>query len=133
MNRFVDEKKLANDEAYRLRKQLAYSYAGKTVKIVMDRPIGTEHPKHPGLIYPVNYGYIEGVFGGDGEELDVYLLGVDVPVAEYEAKIIAIVHREDDVEDKLVAAPEGRSYSAQEIAEAVRFQEKYYHSFVEAF
>lgn len=77
---------------------------GKTVDIKIDRPAGSIHPKYPDLTYPVNYGYIPGVFGGDGEELDVYLLGVDVPVEEYTARIIGIVHRHDDVEDKLVAA-----------------------------
>ena len=30
------------------------------------------------------------MFGGDGEELDVYLLGVDVPVKEYTARIIEL-------------------------------------------
>ncbi len=131
MSQFVDEKRMRSDSAYAARKKLVEAYLGRTVKIVMDRPIGAEHPKHKGLIYPVNYGYIEGVLGGDGEELDVYLLGVDVPVKEYEARVIAIVHRENDVEDKLVAAPEGMRFSALQIAEAVRFQEQYYISRVQ--
>lgn len=116
---------------YTLRKALVYSYLGKDVHIVMDRPIGTEHPKHPGLIYPINYGYIPGVFGGDGEELDVYLLGVDTPVTEYDARIIGIVHRLNDVEDKLVAAPENMKFTKEEAEGAVRFQEEYYDSYVE--
>ncbi|MBR5632759.1 MAG: inorganic diphosphatase, partial [Clostridia bacterium] len=82
----------------------------------MDRPIGTVHPKHPEIIYPLNYGYIDGVLGGDGEELDVYLLGVDTKVEKYTARIIGVVHRSDDEEDKLVAAPEGKTYTADEIA-----------------
>ena len=108
-----------------------YSYLGKNVHIVADRPIGTEHPKHPGLIYPINYGYIPGVLGGDGEELDVYLLGVDTPVTEYDARIIGIVHRLNDVEDKLVAAPESMKFTKEEAEKAVRFQEEYYDSYVE--
>lgn len=131
MSEFEDEERLLTDREYAARKALVRSYLGKTVRIVMDRPLGAEHPKHKGLIYPINYGYIEGVFGGDGEELDVYLLGVDVPVKQYEAKIIAIVHRLNDVEDKLVAAPDGMSFSAEQIEEAVRFQEQYYISKVE--
>ena len=71
------------------------------------------------------------MLGGDGEELDVYLLGVDAAVSEYTAKIIAVVHRHNDVEDKLVAAPEGMSFTAEEISNAVRFQEQYYNSEVE--
>ena len=73
------------------------------------------------------------MIGGDGEELDVYLLGVDVPVEQYEAKIIAIVHRQNDIEDKLVAAPTGMSFSEEEIREAVDFQEKYYVSHIELY
>lgn len=114
------------------RKRQVRSYLGKTVRIKMDRPIGTEHPKHPGLLYPINYGYIPGVCGGDGEELDVYLLGVTVAVEEYTARIIGIVHRHNDVEDKLIAAPEGMLFTAAEMTEAVRFQEEYYNSEVEA-
>ena len=74
---------------------------------------------------------VPGVLGGDGEELDVYLLGVDVPVSEFNGKIIGIVHRHNDVEDKLVMAPKETSFTAEEIADAVRFQEQYYDSEIE--
>ena len=100
---------------------------------VIDRPIGSVHPKHPDLIYPVNYGYIPDVMGGDGEELDVYLLGVDEVVSEFTCKIIGIIHRENDVEDKLVAAPDGMVFSQAEIAAAVQFQERYYKTKVEVY
>ena len=80
------------------------------------------------MIYPINYGYIPNVLGGDGEELDVYLLGVDEPVASYTGQIVGIVYRADDVEDKLVMAPVGKSYTAEEIASFVYFQEKYYQT-----
>ena len=116
------------------RKALARSYLGKTVHIGIDRPIGYVHHKGTyDLVYPINYGYIPGVLGGDGEEMDVYLLGVDVPVKEFDAHIIAIVHREDDVEDKLVGVPEGINFAEDEIAAAVHFQEQYYRSYIEMF
>ena len=119
---------------YEERKAQVRSYLGKVVKIGIDRPIGYVHEKEKyTLTYRINYGYIPNVIGGDGEELDVYLLGVDVPVEEYEAKIIAIVHRENDIEDKLVAAPVGKSFSEVEIRAAVDFQEKYYLSHIELF
>lgn len=114
-----------------LRKAPVKSYLGKIVDISIDRPIGSVHPKHDDIIYPINYGFIPKVLGGDGEELDVYLLGVDTPVKEYSARIIGIVHRHNDVEDKLVAAPEGISFTVEEITEAVRFQEQYYDSEIE--
>ena len=105
---------------------------GETVKIGIDRPIGYVHkkPKYD-LVYPINYGYIPNVLGGDGEELDVYLLGVSEPVGEYTCRIIAVAHRMNDVEDKLVGAPDGMEFSAEEIAEAISFQEKYYKTKIE--
>lgn len=114
------------------RKAQVKYYLGKTVDIEIDRPIGYVHVKgKKTLVYPINYGYIPGVLGGDNEELDVYLLGVDKPVEKYTVKIIGIVHRENDIEDKLVGAPVGMSFTADEIAEAVHFQEKYYISHIE--
>ena len=114
------------------RKAQVHSYLGKTVRIEIDRPIGYVHHKEKyDLVYPINYGYIPGVLGGDGEELDVYLLGVDEPVQEYTVQIIGIVHRHNDVEDKLAAAPVGMSFSKEEIAAAVRFQEQYYEGEIE--
>ncbi len=115
------------------RRAQVRSYLGKTVHIGIDRPVGYVHHKEKyDLVYPINYGYIPGVLGGDGEELDVYLLGVEEPVAEFDAQIIGIVYREDDVEDKLAAAPVGMTFTAAEIAAAVHFQEQYYDSHVEA-
>lgn len=117
---------------YEERKEQVKSYLGKTVKIGIDRPIGYVHKKENySLTYPLNYGYIPGVLGGDGEELDVYLLGVETPVEEYECRIIAIVHRHNDVEDKLVGAPIGMSFTKEEISNAVHFQEQYYDSEIE--
>ena len=94
------------------RKKQARSFLGKTVKVKIDRPIGYVHKKENyNISYPINYGYIPGEIGGDGEELDVYLLGVEEPVDEYVAKVIGIIHRQNDNEDKLVAAPEGMCFT----------------------
>ena len=116
------------------REKLIGEYMGRTVRIVIDRPLGYVHKKEKyTLVYPINYGFIPGVIGGDGDEQDVYLLGVPEPVEEYEARIIGAVRREDDVEDKLIAAPEGAVFTPEEMAAAVEFQEKYYRSTVEPF
>ena len=104
---------------------------GQEVNIIMDRPVGTRHPKHPEIMYPINYGYIDGKLSADGEGIDVYLLGIHEPLASYRARIIAVIRREDDIEDKLVAAPIGMDFSEAEIAEAVHFQEQFYRSHVE--
>ena len=115
------------------RREQSRSYLGKLVKIGIDRPIGYVHkkPKYD-LVYPINYGYIPDVLGGDGEELDVFLVGVDEPVEHYTGQIIGIVYRANDVEDKLVMAPIGKSFSADEIAKTVYFQEKYYETTIRA-
>lgn len=108
-------------------------YLGKTVTIGIDRPVGYVHHKgEKTLVYPINYGYIPDVLGGDGEELDVFLLGVDEPVESFTGRIIGIAYRADDVEDKLIMAPEGVDFTAEQIAYAVRFQEKYYHTTIRA-
>ena len=100
---------------------------GKKIKIKIDRPMGSKHPKH-GFIYPVNYGYVPGVMGGDGEELDAYLLGVFEPVKEYEGRLIAIIHRYDDNEEKLVVSP--TFYTVEQIRALVEFQERWFKSLV---
>lgn len=125
-------KKFEN-QALGARKALAYYFLGRHIKAKTDRPVGTEHPKHPGLLYPINYGYIEGVFSPDGEELDVYFLGESKPVEEFYGRVIAIVHRRNDIEDKLCVAPDGTNFTKEEIAKAIEFQEHYYDSFVETF
>lgn len=109
------------------REEMIKEYLGKTVRIEIDRPIGYVHKKEKyTLTYPINYGYIPGVFSGDGEELDVYLLGVSEPVREYTCKIIGAVIRKNDVEDKLIAAPEGMNFTADEAYEMIKFQEQWY-------
>ena len=104
---------------------------GKTVTVTVDRPLGSYHPEHPDLYYPINYGYIEGIMAPDGEEQDAYILGVDVPVDSFSGTVIAIIHRHDDVEEKWVVAPEGIIFSKQEIKDLTHFQEQYFHSYIE--
>ena len=101
---------------------------GKKVTVKIDRPMGSYHPKHKDMHYPINYGYIEGIMAPDGEEQDAYILGVDRPVDEFKGKIIAIIHRYDDVEEKWVVAPEGKTFTVDEIKAQVDFQEQYFNS-----
>ena len=101
---------------------------GSTVKVKVDRPLGTCHPKYPDLIYPVNYGYVPGVMAPDGEEQDAYILGIHEPVKDFEGKVIAVIHRFDDVEEKWVVAPPDAAFSKEEIMEQVAFQEQYFHT-----
>ena len=99
---------------------------GKYVKVTVDRPLGSFHPKHKDIFYTVNYGYIDGIIAGDGEFQDAYILGIDNPLTEFVGKVIAIIHRLDDAEDKWVVAPEDVFFTKAEIMEQVYFQEKFF-------
>ena len=101
---------------------------GSLVKVTVDRPLGSRHPKYADIVYPVNYGYIEGITAPDGEEQDAYILGVDVAVKEFTGRVIAVIRRRDDIEDKWVVAPEGLRFGKEEIRERIDFQERYFQS-----
>ena len=115
------------------REELIRSLLGKTMDIVIDRPVGHIHvTKGITLHYAINYGYLPGITGGDGEEQDVYILGVSEPLTHFRGKIIGAIRRKDDNEDKLVAAPEGMVFTRRQIEEATYFVEKYFDSAAES-
>ena len=107
----------------------AKSYIGKLVDVKIDRPMGSKHPKH-GFIYPINYGYVPNTISGDGEELDCYVLGVFEPIGIFKGKCIAIIHRTNDNDDKLVIVPEGKEYSNDAIRALTEFQERFFESVI---
>ncbi len=100
---------------------------GSIVTVTVDRPLGSYHPQHPSMYYPVNYGYIEGTMAADGEEQDAYILGVNEPISKFTGRVIAVIHRENDIEDKWVVAPEGVLFTEEQIAELTHFQEQYFN------
>ncbi len=104
------------------------SVIGSQVEVIVDRMMGTYHPKHPDIYYPINYGYIEGIIAPDGEDQDVYIIGVDKPLNTFTGVVVAIIRRYDDIEEKWVVAPENCVLSKEEIAEMVKFQEQYFKS-----
>ena len=108
-----------------MKKASYKDFLGKKVKVVMDRPMGSKHPKW-NFIYPINYGYVPNTISGDGEELDAYIVGIFEPLKEYEGKCIAAIHRLDDDDDKLVIAPEEKIYTKQQIEALVEFQERFF-------
>lgn len=112
-----------------MKSVIANDYLGKNVSIVIDRKLGTKHPKH-GFIYMVNYGYVPNTISGDGEELDAYLLGVFEPVDEFIGNVIAVIHRTNDDDDKLVVVPDDRKYSDDAIRALTEFQEQYFESVI---
>ncbi len=100
-------------------------FLGKTVRVVIDRPIGSRHERFD-IHYPVNYGYVPDTVAPDGEELDAYVLGVSVPIEEFTGRCIALMHRTNDDEDKLIVAPEDTKFSDEEIRALTKFQEVYF-------
>lgn len=106
---------------------LAKKYLGQSVTIAIDRPLGTKHKKFD-MVYPVNYGFVPDTKAPDGEELDAYVLGIGQPVWQATGRCIAIIHRLDDDDDKLVVVPEGKTVSDGEIRKQIDFQEQYYKS-----
>ena len=109
-------------------KNYATEFLGKIVKIKIDRPLGSKHPKHD-MTYEVNYGFVPDTKAPDGEEIDAYLLGVDKPVDEFSGKCIAVIRRSDDNDDKLVVIPEDSGdINDEEILKLVNFQEKWFKS-----
>ena len=111
------------------REDLITRYLGQCVTVVIDRPVGFHHvTKGIHLDYTINYGFLPGVTGGDGEEQDVYILGVSRPLEVFTGRIIGAVRRRDDNEDKLVAAPEGMVFTRSQIRKEIDFVEKYFDS-----
>lgn len=111
------------------REYILHEMLGKTVHVVIDRPIGYIHH---GIVYPINYGYIPGIIAGDGEPQDAYILGVTEPLTEFDSCVIGAIRRKNDVEDKLVVAPQGMEFHQGQIAEAVHFQEQFFDTTVDS-
>ena len=108
---------------------MSYSnkYLNKSVKVKIDRPLGSKHPKH-NFVYPLNYGFIPDTIAPDGEEIDAYVLGINEPMHEFKGTCIAVIHRTNDDDDKLIVAPDGKTFTDDEIIKLTEFQERYFES-----
>ena len=105
----------------------SYKYIGNIVQVKIDRPLNSKHPKY-GFVYPVNYGFVPNIISEDGEELDCYVLGINKMIESFEGKCIAVIHRTNDNDDKLIVVPEGKNYTDEEIRKLTDFQEQYFES-----
>lgn len=102
-------------------------YLNKEVEVKIDRELGSRHPKHD-FMYMLNQGYIPNTISGDGEELDAYVIGVFEPISDFKGRVIAVIHRTNDNDDKLIVAPEGIDYSNDAIKAMTEFQERFFES-----
>lgn len=107
--------------------EIAKRFLGTQVEVTIDRPLGSKHPKH-GFEYEANYGFIEGVKAPDGEDLDAYYLATLEPLEKATGVCIAIIHRLEDDDDKLVVVPEGVTFTDDEIRTQTHFQEQWFKS-----
>jgi len=105
------------------------NYIGKKVSVTIDRKLGSKHPKW-GFIYLNNYGYIPNTISGDGEELDAYILGIFEPVDTFEGICIAVLHRLDEDDDKLIIVPEGKNYTDEQINCLTEYQERFFNHII---
>lgn len=105
---------------------LAKPFLNQIVEVVVERPLGSEHPKWEGYIYPINYGYIPNTLAPDGKELDGFILKVDQPLEKFTGRVVAIIHRLNDDDDKLIVIPDGETITNEEIDKMTYFQEKYF-------
>jgi inorganic pyrophosphatase len=103
-------------------------FLGKVVKVKIDRAKGTKHPKHD-FYYDCNYGFVPDTLSPDGEELDAYVLNIDEAIESFEGKCVAIIHRTNDNDDKLIIIPaEMENISDEEIRKQTNFQEQWFES-----
>ncbi len=103
--------------------EMCKAYLGKKVAIVIDQPYGTYYKN---ALYTSNYGYVPNTVAPDGMGLDAYFLGPKEPLETAEGVCIAILHRIEDDDDKLILVPEGVSLTDVEIDEEVNFREKFF-------
>jgi inorganic pyrophosphatase len=71
-----------------------------TSEVVVDRPRGSRHPRIPEAIYPVDYGYLAGTTGGDGDGIDVWVGSIRPAVVT--GVVCTVDSRKRDAEVKIL-------------------------------
>ena len=115
------------NKAICLKQVESYNYIGNIIQVKVNRTLNSKHPKY-GFTYPVNYGIVSNTISGDEKELDCYILGCDKAVEEFKGKCIAVIHRTNNNDDKLIVVPEEKDYTDEEIRMLTNFQEQYFES-----
>ena len=84
-------------------------------EIRVDRPRGSKHPRFPEIVYPVDYGYLGGTVGGDGDGIDCWVGGDGTDVV---GLFVTVDPHKRDGEIKLLLG-----CGAEQIAEIAAFYE----------
>jgi len=100
-------------------------FLGREVRVKIDRPLNSKHPTY-NFNYELNYGFIPNTIGGDGKEIDAYVMGENEVLEEYIGTVKAVIIRFNDNENKLVVASSKYPLSQNEIKLKTHFQEKHF-------
>jgi inorganic pyrophosphatase len=104
---------------------LAKSFLNQIIEVVIDKPLGCIYSEYKTL-FEVNYGFIPNTIAPDGKALDVYVLKVDQPLEKFTGRVVAIIHRLDDDDDKLIVIPDSKTITDDEINKLTNFQEQFF-------
>lgn len=104
-------------------------YLNQIVKVKIDHPLNSKHDKFD-MTEEANYGFVPNTLAPDREELDAYVLGVDKPLVEFTGKCLAIIHRTNDNDDKLIIVPEDFEISDEKIKKQIHYREKWFKSII---
>lgn len=103
---------------------IAQENIGKTFKVIINRPVGSEHPKYKNHFYPINYGCVDNFV--ENKEIEIYIIDSIEPLNEAIVKIIGIVFRKNDDEIKGIGIVGKDDYTINDIKNHILFQEQYY-------
>lgn len=97
---------------------------GNTYKVNITQPIGSTSDFAPDIVYEVNYGMVEGAFDVFDDPQEAYVLTDNKDIKSFTGKLIAIIHRINDVKNIWVISD--KSYTKEEILERVNFMEQFF-------
>lgn len=101
------------------------SIIGKKYRVNIIHPIGSVYEENEDIKFEVNHGIVENEVDALGNPQEAYVLGIDKPLSYFDGRLIAIIHRTNDIENKWVIS--NIHYSKEEILEKVSFIEKYFN------
>ncbi len=78
--------------------------ASSTAKV--DRPRGTTHPRYPAMVYPLDYGYLEGTQSADGGGIDIWVGSLPDKKVTAIVCTIDMVKRDSEIKSLIDCTPQ---------------------------